>query len=393
MAGLYDRDELVLTKSTLDEAPALLQLSGIYALVVWLLHSQYGAVNLRPLHVLVLWVGGTIALVVGRTLARIAARASSPTERCLLVGDRPAIEALERRFRATHVKAEVVAGVPLHPGRALRADELQELVRVYDIHRIVIAPTSTEASEVLDLVRAAKSAGVRVSVMPRLFEVVGSAVTFDQLDGLVVLGVRRFGLTPSSRLLKRSFDLVGVILLLLLLAPLLVAIALAIRLDSRGPVFFRQTRIGRDGCPFQMLKFRSMVVDAESRKEDLRHLNEVVDFFKIADDPRITRVGRFLRRTSLDELPQLFNVARGEMSLVGPRPLVREEDARVEGLDRNRLHLTPGMTGQWQILGSSRIPMREMVSIDYLYVANWSLWADVKILLRTVPYVLGRRGI
>jgi len=165
------------------------------------------------------------------------------------------------------------------------------------------------------------------------------------------------------------------------------------RLDGRGPILFRQTRIGRDGAPFEIFKFRTMVPDAEARKQELAHLNETEGLFKIAADPRITRVGAVLRRTALDELPQLLNVWRGEMSLVGPRPLVVDEDAKIEGLDRSRLHLTPGMTGHWQILGSGRIPLNEMVGIDYLYVANWSLWTDLKILLRTVPYMLARRGM
>jgi lipopolysaccharide/colanic/teichoic acid biosynthesis glycosyltransferase len=158
-------------------------------------------------------------------------------------------------------------------------------------------------------------------------------------------------------------------------------------------VFFAQTRVGKNGRRFRMLKFRSMVADAETQKDRLRHLNEATGLFKIEHDPRITHVGRFLRRTCLDELPQLLNVWRGEMSLVGPRPLVVDEDVQVRGLDRHRLHLTPGMTGHWQILGSARTPMQEMVGIDYLYVANWSLWMDVKILLRTIPYVLASRGM
>jgi lipopolysaccharide/colanic/teichoic acid biosynthesis glycosyltransferase len=142
-----------------------------------------------------------------------------------------------------------------------------------------------------------------------------------------------------------------------------------------------------------MLKFRTMVDGADAMKNELRELNEAAGLFKIEADPRITRVGRLLRRSSLDELPQLFNVMRGNMSLVGPRPLVADEDERVTGYDRRRLQLTPGMTGRWQILGSARIPLSEMVKIDYLYVANWSVWLDVKILLQTIGFVACRRGL
>jgi lipopolysaccharide/colanic/teichoic acid biosynthesis glycosyltransferase len=166
------------------------------------------------------------------------------------------------------------------------------------------------------------------------------------------------------------------------------AIALAIRLDTKGPIFFRQVRVGRGGDSFRIWKFRSMVLGADATKDELRRLNEVGEgMFKLSDDPRVTRVGRFLRRTSLDELPQLFNVFRGEMSLVGPRPLVTDEDAQVVGLDRSRLHLTPGMTGPWQVLGA-RVPMQEMVGIDYHYVASWSLWLDIKLLVRTLRHVV-----
>ncbi len=143
-----------------------------------------------------------------------------------------------------------------------------------------------------------------------------------------------------------------------------------------------------------MLKFRTMVKDADGLKDSLRDRNEAQEgLFKIAADPRVTRVGRLLRSTALDELPQLLNIVKGEMSLVGPRPLVIEEDERIGGWNRRRLELMPGMTGPWQILGPSRVPLKEMVALDYLYVANWSLWTDIKILLRTVPHVLGRRGL
>jgi lipopolysaccharide/colanic/teichoic acid biosynthesis glycosyltransferase len=157
-------------------------------------------------------------------------------------------------------------------------------------------------------------------------------------------------------------------------------------------VFFRQTRVGRDGRHFRIVKFRTMVADAEARKPALVALNEADGLFKIAEDPRITRVGRYLRRTSLDELPQLLNVLRGEMSIVGPRPLILTEDARITGTDRRRLNLTPGMTGPWQVLGAARVPLGEMVKLDYLYVAGWTLWQDVKLVLRTVPHMAARRG-
>ena len=160
-----------------------------------------------------------------------------------------------------------------------------------------------------ELIRMAKAAGVHVSVLPRMLEVVGSAVEFEDVDGMTMLGVRPFGLPRSSRLLKRAFDLVVTSLGLLAVAPLIAVIALAIRLESKGPVFFRQIRVGRDGRHFRIYKFRSMVVDAEEQKDRLRQFNEVGDgMFKITEDPRVTRVGSLLRRTSLDELPQLFNV-------------------------------------------------------------------------------------
>jgi lipopolysaccharide/colanic/teichoic acid biosynthesis glycosyltransferase len=188
-------------------------------------------------------------------------------------------------------------------------------------------------------------------------------------------------------------DIAGAAVGLLVLAPLFALAAVAIRLDSDGPVFFRQLRIGRDGKPFEMLKFRSMVDGADRQREALAHLNETDGVFKVRDDPRITRVGRLLRRASVDELPQLINVLRGDMSLVGPRPLVVDEDLLIEGHHRERLSLAPGMTGPWQVLGPVRPPLTEMVKTDYLYAMNWSLWADLKILLRTLGHVVSARGL
>ena len=284
----------------------------------------------------------------------------------------------------------MVATLPIATGDIGRWDNpeaMSRVVRDLDVQRIIFAPMTTDDVEIGELIRVAKAAGVQVSVLPRMLDVVGSAVEFDHVDGLTMLGIRPFGLSASSRLLKRTFDVVVTSLGMLAISPLLLAIAIAIRLDTKGPVLFRQVRVGRDGRHFRIFKFRSMVVDADKQKECLRQHNEVGDgMFKISRDPRVTRVGRFLRRTSLDEMPQVLNVLLGEMSLVGPRPLVVDEDAHVVGLDRSRLHLTPGMTGPWQVLGA-RVPMQEMVGLDYLYVANWTLWADVKLLLQTVRHV------
>ena len=388
VAGLYDREQLRLLRSTLDEAPVLVQMAGLYALVVAIVQSLMIDGHLGGAQIAALWLTSFFAIVVGRMGARWVAARASTRERCLVIGDAGLALRIRDKLSSSRAGAAVVATLPLEADEVDRLEGPEGVRRLVDelrVDRIIIAPATSEP--VTELIRLAKSAGVQVSLLPRMLEVVGSAVEFEDVDGLTMLGVRPFGLSRSSRLLKRSFDLVSTTIGLFVIGPVIALIAVAIRLDSRGPVFFRQVRVGRDGRTFRMFKFRSMVVNAEEQKDKLRGLNEVGDgMFKISCDPRVTRVGGFLRRTSLDELPQLFNVIRGEMSLVGPRPLVTDEDALVCGLDRSRLHLTPGMTGPWQVLGA-RVPAKEMVGIDYLYVANWSLWGDVKILLRTVRHV------
>ena len=199
----------------------------------------------------------------------------------------------------------------------------------------------------------------------------------------------------TVRFLKRTFDIVASGAGLLLISPILAVSAIAIKLDSKGPVFFRQARHGRGGREFRIVKFRTMVADAEAQRLAMAHLNQMEGggpLFKMADDPRITRVGAFLRKWSIDELPQLWNVLRGEMSLVGPRPFVVHESEQITGWASRRLETTPGITGLWQVLGRNDIPFEEMVKLDYVYVTNWSLWWDIKILVQTLPVVLARRG-
>ena len=400
--GLYDRDATLVRKTTLDEAPKLFHVATLCALVGWLAGGLVVNNQLDRPELLFLWLTLGALLVLARAGARTLALKISPVERCLFIGDAEAAKTICAKL-AGHgaVKAEVVARldpdeVAMWTADALCADrllEIKELSESLNVHRAIIAPGETESGEMLDLVRTLEAVGVRVSVLPRVLEVVGSSVEFDDLHGVTLMGVRRFELTRSSGAVKRAFDIAGASIALFAVAPLMGLIALAIVLDSRGSVFFRQLRVGQDGVRFKMLKFRTMINDADRMKESLRGLNEAQDgLFKIARDPRVTRVGRLLRKTALDELPQLLNVLRGEMSLVGPRPLVVDEDERVRGWHRRRLELMPGITGPWQILGPSRVPLREMAAIDYLYVVNWSLWGDVKILLRTVPHVLGGRG-
>lgn len=399
--GLYERDEHLLHKSTLDEIPALVGLAAIATLALFVTSDIWSAGALEQVQVAAAFAVLLVALVGFRPLARTIARTRTPPERCLLIGDtKTAAYVREKLALSPAVNAELVGSVPPPGSRGCREREqlpreLRPLMADDRIDRVILAFGSDGRDDLLYLIRELKSYGVKVSVLPEASSVAGSSVELDHLHGMTLLGMRRFEITRSSRLVKRSFDLLGSTLVLLFASPVLIAAALAVRIDSPGPILFRQRRVGLRGGEFVMLKFRSMVTEAEQLRDELAHLNEAADgLFKIVDDPRVTRVGRFLRKTQLDELPQLLNVFRGEMSLVGPRPLIPEEDRQIEGWYRRRLEIRPGMTGHWQILGSSqRLPLAEMVKLDYLYLANWSLWSDIRLLLRTVPFVVGRRGL
>jgi exopolysaccharide biosynthesis polyprenyl glycosylphosphotransferase len=396
-AGLYDRDQFVLHKTTLDEAPKLVGVAAIYALTMEGVQTFLDTGGSHPL-----WMWGifTLTLVLFRGFARFVAVRTTSTERVLVIGDAATAAQIRRKLSANPALNATVVGrvgereeAEDRPDKVLGTlEELPEVLQRHAIERVVVEPTEQSGGDVVDVIRLATACGVRVAVLPRMLEAIGTSVDFDDLGGQMLLGVRGFGLSPSSRVLKRCFDVIVAVAALILLSPLLLAVAVAIKLTSRGPILFRQTRVGRHGRDFEVLKFRTMVSDADQRKQELADLNQAAPMFKIANDPRTTRIGQFLRRRSLDELPQLLNVLRGDMSIVGPRPLIGDEDRLFSGWQRRRYHVAPGITGPWQILGSSRVPMSDMVTIDYLYCANWSLWLDTKILLRTIPYVLSRRS-
>jgi exopolysaccharide biosynthesis polyprenyl glycosylphosphotransferase len=273
--------------------------------------------------------------------------------------------------------------------------DLDDVIARKAIDRVIIAFSRASHQELLDCIRVCRTHRVAVDLVPRLFELVDNGRTVTQIGGMPVLEIGAPPLGHASRIAKRVLDVIGSGLLLLAISPILLLVALAIKLDSRGPVFFRQIRAGRGGTSFRVFKFRTMYCDAEQRKSELDEANEADDgvMFKIKKDPRITRVGGLLRRTSLDELPQLINVLTGEMSLVGPRPLILvEAEKAAQSWHARRLDLRPGITGLWQVSGRSDIPFQEMVRFDYQYVSGWSIARDIEILLATIPVVLSGRG-
>jgi exopolysaccharide biosynthesis polyprenyl glycosylphosphotransferase len=274
-------------------------------------------------------------------------------------------------------------------------DRLDEVIDDFRVDRVIIAFSRASHQQLLSCIRTCRDHGVAVDIVPRLFELVEGLQSMSQIGGVPLFSIGAKPLNGASRVAKRALDIVGSLFLLLFFSPLLISIAVAVKLDSRGPVLFRQIRAGRKQHPFKMIKFRSMYRDADERKAQFESENEADDgvMFKIKRDPRVTRVGRILRRTSMDELPQLINVLKGDMSLVGPRPLILEESRHAaQDWHARRLDLRPGMTGLWQVSGRSDIPFQDMVRFDYQYVSGWSLARDVEILFATVPVVLSRRG-
>lgn len=271
-------------------------------------------------------------------------------------------------------------------------DSLPDILAEHATDEVIITLPSDHHHKIRRIINQCQTAGVRSRIVPDFFQMSLSQVDIDYLAGIPLIGVRELYLGIGPRLVKRVIDVVGSLAVLIVSSPILLLIALAIHFDSPGPVLFRQKRLGEKEHPFICIKFRSMRVGAEREQEALKELNEADGpLFKIKDDPRLTKVGRFIRRTSLDEFPQFINVLRGEMSLVGPRPPVPAEVESYRNWQRKRLAVKPGMTGLWQVSGRSDLTFDEMCLLDIYYIENWSLWLDIRIILRTIPqFVLGR---
>jgi len=395
--ALYPRFPRHITTSTLNELPRLFHGALVGLVLTWAWFTAWGADGLgRPLATF-----ASIAFVLlptFRVLARHLLTKGVGPERLLLVGQGSATPRAERALDARG-DIDVVASIPLPhqwrrelDGTDPTRHDLDDLVVRERIDRVILSTKDLGDSAVGDFLFWSRRASVSLTVLPEHFDVVGVGATFDQVQGGTVISLQPPTLSRTSRLLKRALDVAGSAAGLVVLLPVMTVIALAVRIGSPGPVFFRQERIGRGGRAFNLVKFRSMVPDSDAMVEELMKHSTDPHWLQIADDPRITKVGKVLRATSLDELPQLWNVFAGHMSLVGPRPLSVRDDARVDGWARGRLDITPGLTGLWQVVGRKSVPFEEMVKLDYLYVSNWSLWGDVKLLLQTLPAVIEGRG-
>lgn len=406
--GLYDFDAAGPAHSTVDELVRIFVLATVELFLV----AQIAVANGNDFpQITVLWLLAIGSISSFRALARgVGRRRHAYLQRAVIVGAGEIGQIVARKIMQhpeygiqllgfvdadPRDRREALQDVPiLGSPRDLRA-----IVASRGVERVFVAFSGDPHDQMIDVVRSLHDAPVHIDIVPRLFDIVGPRAVIHSLEGLPLVGLPVPRLSRSSALLKRTFDLLVAGIGLLILAPLFAIVAAAIKLDSKGPVFFRQVRIGSHNRPFTIFKFRTMVANAEELKQDFAHLNKHLlnggdpRMFKIAADPRCTRVGRLLRRFSIDELPQLLNVLRGQMTVVGPRPLIPEEHVHVQGWAERRLRLKPGVTGLWQVLGRDDIPFEEMITLDYLYVVGWSLLGDVKLTLQTVPVLFRRRVV
>jgi exopolysaccharide biosynthesis polyprenyl glycosylphosphotransferase len=405
MVGLYADDDLRFWVSGVSQAPRTMVATVLFAWPVFWVGaaldgvSHHGVVTFAIV-ALTVFLSGVGRASVRSTLHRSAAL----HQRVLILGSGVVAGQLVQKLR-THIQYGLVpiglldddmhpVGVPGLPWLGSLAD-LPRVIDEQHVDRVVIAFTRASHEDLLKCIRVCRDKGMAVDVVPRLFELLDGARALDQVGGLPLLSIGTANLGRVSQVSKRVLDVAVSSLLILALLPIFLVLVVAIKLDSPGPIFFRQRRVGRHGREFKLIKLRSMHTDADRRKAEVARHNDLSDgvMFKIHEDPRVTRVGRMLRRYSLDELPQLINVLKGDMSLVGPRPLIiPENDALTEDWHQRRSELRPGLTGPWQVSGRSENPFDEMVRLDYQYVAGWSLARDVEILLATMPAVLSGRG-
>jgi exopolysaccharide biosynthesis polyprenyl glycosylphosphotransferase len=327
-------------------------------------------------------------------------KAAGYRRRAILVGTGEHIDAVAHALSSSSDSAVNVMGfvsLTERPDNGLRSlGSLRDIAQIIAEHRVdevIIADPAFPEQEAIELVDQCHQRGVTVRIAPSTMEILVHRAEFVPGQSVPLFELRPPVFEGFDYALKRSFDLVGASVILTLLSPLLIACALAVKLTSRGPVLYRSIRPGIGGLPFACFKFRTMYRDADERQSDLESMNEASGaLFKIRDDPRMTPIGRVMRRYSIDELPQLLNVLRGQMSLVGPRPLPQRDYERLEDWHKKRYLVLPGITGLWQVSGRADLDFDDLVRLDFLYLERWSVFLDLSILVKTVPAVISRRG-
>ncbi len=390
--GLYDNDHRRIRHSTLDELPSLISVSVVGTLVLDGLLAISPAGPLSPASAIGVGIGTFLASLVTRGVLRFGWHHLTGQAFGLVIGPPKAVDMVARRV-STHPETRLALVGYLSAETEETAKELPRLGSLADISRIAreaaierVVVTEQEMSEVdaEQLIEQCKAAGLALTFLPQHYGLLGPGIELNRLAELPVLDFRFSDPPRSTVAMKRAMDIAVSALTLLVLSPLLLTVAIWILLDDGRPVFFRQRRAGKEGEPFTMVKFRTMVTDAEQRLPELIDIESLEQpAFKIRDDPRVTRSGRWLRRTSIDELPQLWNVLRGDMSLVGPRPVEESVVALYDERQRSRLAIKPGVTGPMQVYGRSDLTFEERLAMERDYLDNLSLLTDLAILLRT----------
>jgi exopolysaccharide biosynthesis polyprenyl glycosylphosphotransferase len=399
--GLYDHDHRRIRHSTLDEVPSLVSATVLGTLVLDGLLAISPVGPLSPKSAIALGVGTLVGSFVLRGCSRWVWHRTMPMALGLVIGPPATVDTVARRV-VTHpeTRLHLVGYLAAADGedsaelpRLGTLADISEVAHATGIERVVVTEQQMSEPAAERLIEECKEAGLALTFLPQHYGLLGPGIELNRLAELPVLDFRFSDPPRSTQAMKRAMDVFVSGVLLVLISPLLLVTSIAILVDSGRPVFFRQERCGKDGHPFTMLKFRTMVADAEDRLSELIDLSKLDEpAFKIPDDPRVTRVGRLLRRTSIDELPQLINVLRGEMSLVGPRP---EEEAVVALYDerqRGRLAIKPGLTGPMQVYGRSDLTFEERLAMERDYLDNLSLLTDLQILMRTPRAIVRGEG-
>ncbi len=412
MYGLYERDEETVDHSTVDEVVGVFHLvtlgAWFYFLAAWALGTQ----DPHVARLVSFWLFAVFFVTSFRGLARAAARRSPLYLQNTIILGAGHIGQLAARKLVQHPEygINLVGFVDAHPRDRRQElehlallgepEQLGEIIELFDVERVIIAFSDATHEELLETIRELRKHGVQIDIVPRLFEIVGPKAGIHTLEGLALVGLPPVSVSRSSRLLKRALDILVAVPMLIVFAPLMAVIAICIKLDSSGPVLFRQQRLGYEMRPFTVLKFRTMRAETD-QDVHRRYIETTVThqaspnangLYKLDRGDAVTRVGRFLRKTSLDELPQLFNVLAGEMSLVGPRPCLDYETEGFAEHHYERFLLPPGLTGLWQVTARARSTFGEALDMDVAYVRGWSLSLDLRLILKTPLSLLRMRA-